>query len=134
VAKSVVVDRNSGLHVCCCGLNNLNNNIGVGDVVAGSDIQNVLVSLLNLGKVLDGKTHGGVVDFVSQNNVTGGGKSTVGTHGDVVLVGLFNSGFGNRVTSSPIVSVQVPDNSSQVQLGGNETNTIINTRKTFIEW
>lgn len=100
--------------------------VWVSDVHASSNVKDVLVGLLDLGDIVHSELHGSVVDLVAQDNVATVLESTVGAHLDKVFVVLLNGRHGLRDTSSPIVSIQVPENGSQVQLGGNPTDTVIN--------
>lgn len=102
--------------------------VRVSDVHTGGDIQDVLVSLLDFGVVLHEEVHGHVVDFVRQDDVTGASESTVRTHLDEGFIVIIDSLGGDTSNSvgSPIVGIQVPKNSSQVQLSGDPTNTVIN--------
>lgn len=101
--------------------------VRVRDIHTGCDIQDVVECSLETTVVLHGHAHGHVVDFMRQNNGTALGKSTVLAHVDEVLVVLVDGLGGNTRNSvgSPVISINVPEDSSQVQLGGDPTHTVI---------
>lgn len=101
--------------------------VRVRDVHAGSDVEDVLVGLLDFRVVLNHKVHSHVVDFVGQDNVTRVGEGAVGAHLNKVLVVLVD-GLGGDTRSgvgSPVISVQVPEDSSQVELGSDPADTVV---------
>lgn len=102
--------------------------VWVRDVHAGGDVHDMLVSLLDFRIVLHSQGHGHVVDLVGQDDIARVGKSAICTHGDEVLVVLVDRLLSDTRdhTGSPVVRVKVPNDSSQVQLGGNPSDTIIN--------
>jgi hypothetical protein len=56
--------------------------VGVSDVHAGDDIQNVSISLFDFFIMIHEKGHGHSVNFVGQDNVTRIAKNIIGTHLD----------------------------------------------------
>lgn len=91
------------------------------------------VSLLDSGVVLHEEVHGLVVNFMRQDNVTRFLEGTVSTHGNEVLVELVDGFVSNTSLniSSPIESIQVPDDGGQVQLSSDPTDTIIQITKSL---
>lgn len=86
----------------------------------------MLVVLDNVGQVVESKLHGGVVDFVSEDNVAAVGKGAVATHLNKVLVISLDLLNRFAITGSPVVGVEVPEDGGKIQLGGDPTDTVVN--------
>lgn len=90
--------------------------VEVSNFHAGDDIQNVSTSLFDFFIIIHEKYHGHAVNFMGQGNITRIGKSTIGTQLDKIPIVLVHN-FSSDVKSYT---------GSQVQLGNNPTNMIIN--------
>lgn len=99
------------------------------DIHARGNINNMLVILFDLGKIFHSEIHGCSINFMLKNNVTMLCISAILAHLDEIFIVLLDSRHRFFSTSCPIISIKIPEDSSQVQLSGNPANTIINITK-----
>lgn len=102
-------------------------NVRVRDIHAGRNVNDVLVGTLETGIVIDGKGHGLVVNLVGEDDSAAVGKSTVLAHLDKVLVVLIDSLGGDTgdSASGPVIGINVPEDSSQVELSSDPSDSVV---------
>lgn len=87
--------------------------IRVANIHAGSDINNMLVCLLDICIIFHQKGHCGIVDFVRKNNISSRVKCAILTHLDIFIVGILNFLDRRLAVHISIRRIEVPTNGSQ---------------------